>query len=114
MILLASFLFILASPDRAFVNSHVHEKREGTYFCANCNTPLFSSKDKYDSGSGFPSFSQALSSDKVYFLEDWSLSFKRYQVICRGCNAQLGHVFNDGPPPKGLRYTLKSSTLIFK
>ncbi|MBU6384009.1 MAG: peptide-methionine (R)-S-oxide reductase MsrB [Verrucomicrobia bacterium] len=98
--------------ERAFSGSYLYETGTGTYICAACKNPLFSSDDKYDSGAGWPSFKKPLHSKSVYYLEDWTLPFQRYEVLCRGCDSHLGHVFPDGPPPKNLRYTVNSITLI--
>lgn len=100
--------------ERAFSGKYLYETSRGTYVCAACKNPLFHSDDKYDSGSGWPSFRKAIKSENIYYLEDRSLPFKRYQILCRGCNSHLGHVFNDGPPPKGLRYCVNSITLILE
>jgi peptide-methionine (R)-S-oxide reductase len=110
------WFFLLAEThiDKAFLGRYVYETSVGIYTCAKCNAELFSSEDKYDSGSGFPSFSKTIDPKKVYYLEDHTLSFKRYAVICRSCDEKLGHVFNDGPPPKGLRYSIHSSALHLK
>lgn len=113
------WFFLLAAQepvrvDKAFSGKYLYETAEGRYLCANCKSELFSSKDKYDSGSGWPSFKTPVESQKVYYQEDFSLPFKRYEVLCRGCNGKLGHVFNDGPPPKGLRYCIHSSALFFE
>lgn len=97
--------------ERAFSGEYLYETRAGVYSCAACKNPLFRSEDKYDSGAGWPSFTKPLSVESVYYLEDRTLPFKRYEVLCRGCNSHLGHVFNDGPPPKGLRYCINSLTL---
>lgn len=100
--------------ERAFSGQYLYESGPGIYICADCKHPLFDSKDKYDSGAGWPSFLKPIHSESIYYLEDWTLPFKRYEVLCRGCNAHLGHVFNDGPPPKGLRYCINSITLILE
>ena len=100
--------------ERAYSGEHVHRMEKGVYSCAGCGADLFKSEDKYDAGNGWPNFTQPLVSKNIYYLEDWALSFKRYEVLCRGCNAHLGHVFNDGPPPKNLRYCIDSIALIFK
>ena len=111
------FLWIclsLFATDRAFSGKYLYEASPGIYVCKTCKAPLFSSEDKYDAGSGWPSFRKAATPESVYYLEDWNLSFKRYEVLCRQCHAHLGHVFNDGPPPKGLRYCINSSTLLLE
>lgn len=100
--------------ERAYSGSYLFETAPGTYVCAACKTPLFSSEDKYDSGAAWPSFKKPIQPKAVYYLEDWKLSFKRYEILCRGCDSHLGHVFNDGPPPKNLRYTVNSITLILE
>jgi peptide-methionine (R)-S-oxide reductase len=97
--------------ERAFSGRYLYETGAGTYQCAGCKNPLFASDDKYDSGAGWPSFKKTISIESVYYLEDTNLSFKRYEVLCRGCHSHLGHVFNDGPPPKGLRHCINSITL---
>lgn len=97
--------------ERAFSGQYLFETSSGTYVCAACKNPLFSSDDKYDSGAGWPSFKKPIEPKAVYYLEDWNLSFKRYEVLCRGCQSHLGHVFPDGPPPKKLRYTINSISL---
>jgi peptide-methionine (R)-S-oxide reductase len=117
MLFLWIFLTILSNnpvTERAFSGKYLYTTEKGIYHCASCKNPLFSSEDKYDSGSGWPSFKKTIHSKTVYYLEDWTYSFKRYKVLCRGCNARLGHVFNDGPPPKNLRYCINSITLILE
>lgn len=117
MIFLWIFLTVLAKEqtpktERAFSGKYLYETAPGIYRCAECKNALFKSEDKYDSGAGWPSFTKPAETESVYYLEDWSLPFKRYEVLCRKCNSHLGHVFNDGPPPKGLRYCINSVTLI--
>lgn len=104
----------LKGTERAFSGSYLHEMRRGVYKCAGCSHPLFHGEDKYDSGSGWPSFKKPITRESVYYLEDWNLSFKRYEVLCRNCHSHLGHVFPDGPEPKGLRYCINSLSLIFE
>ena len=82
------------------------EKREGSYHCANCGVKLFESETKYESGSGWPSFSSPYSSEVMTEHRDDSYGMIRTEVKCRKCNAHLGHVFEDGPEPTGLRYCI--------
>jgi peptide-methionine (R)-S-oxide reductase len=89
------------------------EKRRGTYHCAGCDLPLFSSKTKYNSGTGWPSFYKPLK-DAVATKPDTTLFTRRTEVHCRRCNGHLGHVFDDGPQPTGLRYCMNGLALIFK
>jgi peptide-methionine (R)-S-oxide reductase len=90
-----------------------HEKRAGTYFCAGCDLALYSSKTKYDSGSGWPSFWKPLP-NAISTKVDNSLAEERNEVHCRRCNGHLGHVFDDGPKPTGLRYCMDGVALNFR
>jgi peptide-methionine (R)-S-oxide reductase len=90
-----------------------HEKRAGTYFCAGCDLPLYSSSAKYDSGTGWPSFFQPLPK-AIGTSEDNTLFTTRTEVHCRRCGGHLGHVFDDGPPPTGLRYCMNGVAMTFK
>jgi peptide-methionine (R)-S-oxide reductase len=89
------------------------EKRAGTYHCAGCDLPAFSSDTKYDSGTGWPSFWQPLP-DAIRTREDGGLLGTRTEVHCRRCGGHFGHVFTDGPPPTGLRYCMNGVSLAFK
>lgn len=99
--------------ERAFSSPLDGEKRAGTYHCAGCDLPLYSSKAKYDSGTGWPSFWEPLP-DAVATKPDWSIFGKRTEVHCRRCGGHLGHVFNDGPQPTGKRYCMNGLALVFR
>jgi peptide-methionine (R)-S-oxide reductase len=89
-----------------------HEKRAGTFTCAGCGLPLFSSRTKFDSGTGWPSFFQPLP-NAIRTREDTTLFMKRVEVLCRRCGGHLGHVFDDGPRPTGLRYCMNGLSMNF-
>jgi peptide-methionine (R)-S-oxide reductase len=99
--------------ERAFSSPLDHEKRSGTFACAGCANPLFSSKTKFDSGTGWPSFYQPLP-NAVNEANDASLGMARTEIHCRRCGGHLGHVFDDGPLPTGLRYCMNGVALTFK
>ncbi len=100
--------------EHAHLGKYIYNQGKGIYSCAACSLPLFQGNDKYDAGNGYPSFKKPIAKNNVYYLEDWSFKFKRYEVLCRCCDSHLGHVFNDGPPPKHLRYCINSITLKYK
>jgi peptide-methionine (R)-S-oxide reductase len=99
--------------ERAFTSPLDHEKRAGTFACAGCALDLYSSTTKFDSGTGWPSFYQPLP-NAVGNENDTTLGVERTEIHCRRCGGHLGHVFDDGPPPTGLRYCMNGVALTFK
>ena len=100
--------------ERAFTSPLNREKRPGTFLCAGCGQALFSSKDKFESGTGWPSFTRPLNAHAVTYAPDHSLMMERVAVNCASCGGHLGHVFDDGPPPTGKRYCMNGTAMIFR
>jgi peptide-methionine (R)-S-oxide reductase len=100
--------------ERAFTGKYYEHKEIGTYHCAACGNPLFRSNGKFESSCGWPSFFEPISKGSIIYAPDNSYGMERTEVICGRCKAHLGHVFDDGPPPTGLRYCINGVVLDFE
>jgi methionine-R-sulfoxide reductase len=99
--------------ERPYCGTLLDNKQEGVYACVCCGLPLFTSQAKFESGTGWPSFFQPVAAENVSTHEDRSWGMRRVEILCTRCDAHLGHVFEDGPRPSGLRYCVNSESLVF-
>ncbi len=108
------YVCLACGTEPPFSSPLLREKRAGRYHCVCCHTPLFSSEAKFDSGTGWPSFFAPITPEALSCHEDHSHGMQRVEVRCANCDAHLGHVFHDGPPPTHLRYCINGTALDFR
>jgi peptide-methionine (R)-S-oxide reductase len=107
-------VLLLQGTEPPFCGGYLEEKGAGVYHCRLCALPLYASADKFDSGSGWPSFTRALDPDHLRYVQDDSHGMSRIELRCARCDGHLGHVFPDGPPPSGWRHCVNSLSLRFE
>jgi len=107
-------VLVEGATEPPFTGKYLHVQGSGIFLCAACEQVLFSTEDKYDSGSGWPSFTKPISTASIGEYEDTSYGMVRVEVRCARCGGHLGHVFDDGPPPTGKRYCINSLSLVYR
>jgi peptide-methionine (R)-S-oxide reductase len=109
----AYYILRKSGTERAFTGKLYAIKSKGTYICGGCKLPLFSSETKFNSGTGWPSFWQPINKKNVKQIEDFELGMVRTEIRCARCDGHIGHVFDDGPKPTGMRYCMNSEAMLF-
>lgn len=99
--------------EPAFCGVNLESKGDGTYHCVGCDLPLFKGEDKFDSGTGWPSYTEPYNNENLWYRMDYSYGMRRVEVLCARCDGHLGHAFEDGPPPTGIRHCINGTVLKF-